>query len=149
MKGYIIDSFMDYHGQGYFRGVFSRNKLPNKVGTIPSSFVFNSDKSGGPGEHWVACYFDFNGSGEYFDPYGLPPLWHEFDNFMEKNSWTPWTFSNTALQGDGTKTCGHHCLFYLYHRTRGYSLCDIQTMLLNSQYNMDDIVVQFVNSNIV
>jgi len=146
MKGHELDFFMRRYGQGYYQGIYSRNCLPlEKLSTLPAAFVINTDKSDGPGQHWVASYVDYHGQVEYFDPYGLPPTLPEIRKFLRTNS-RSWTHNDVMLQGINTITCGHHCLFYLYHRTRGYTLCDIQTMLQNSLYDMDEIVVQFVDS---
>jgi len=64
-----------------FRGVFARDQLENvSLDRYPIAFVVNTDKSSGPGEHWVAIFIDQNGRGYYFDSYGRPPL-KEIDQF--------------------------------------------------------------------
>ena len=69
----------------HFLGVYSRDNLPEKANS-PSSLVANFDKYGEPGSHWIAIFIDNCGDGEYFDPYGLPPLHIEFLNFLQRNT---------------------------------------------------------------
>jgi hypothetical protein len=38
----------------------------------PSAYVVNSDRSDGPGEHWIAVYFCKDGCAEFFDSYFDP-----------------------------------------------------------------------------
>ncbi len=53
------------------------------VDHYPFAIVVNTDKSSGPGEHWVAVYVDRNGKGYYFDSYGGPPL-SEIKQFLNR-----------------------------------------------------------------
>ena len=77
----------DLRSRRVFRGVYSRNKLPCFVNTRhPSAFVINTYVSSGPGEHWVAVWFDGRGKAEYFDSFGLPPLHPDIESFILRHS---------------------------------------------------------------
>ena len=62
----------DAYTRRTFRGVFARNMLPKTI-TYPACLVVNTETSRGPGEHWIALYYDQGGLCEFFDPYGLSP----------------------------------------------------------------------------
>ena len=68
-----INITAELHYIAYFRGVFSRDTLPNKLNKKGCS-VINYDSSGSPGTHWT-CYFNdpkylFIG---FFDSYDFQP----------------------------------------------------------------------------
>ena len=56
----------------HFRGVFTRDILPNRIFKLESG-VINTDTIRGDGKHWV-CYYNDSKSKyiEYFDSFGLP-----------------------------------------------------------------------------
>ena len=58
----------------HFVGVFARDTLPRKILNKPFALICNTDLAHEPGTHWIAIYCDEQGIGDYFDPYGLPPL---------------------------------------------------------------------------
>ena len=75
--------------QDSFQGVYSRNELPIMAPTT-SLYVCNTDPNHKLGEHWVTIYIENNRRGEYFDSFGMPPLFKEFVTFLDNNtkSWT-------------------------------------------------------------
>ena len=57
-------------GIKYFRGIYSRNILPEKIHRLETGII-NLDDSIGRGSHWV-CYRNVDEQFcEYFDPFGL------------------------------------------------------------------------------
>ena len=57
-------------GIKYFRGIYSRDNLPDKIHKLETG-VINLDDSMGGGSHWV-CYRNVDKQYcEYFDPFGL------------------------------------------------------------------------------
>ncbi len=55
----------DYYANKIFKSVYARDQLPYKF-RKPCVFVVNTHKSNQPGQHWLAFYFDNNGSCEFF-----------------------------------------------------------------------------------
>ena len=51
------DLTKDFNSKKSFIGVFARDKLPD-VKNYPTSFIFNTQPSYLPGEHWIAVYFN-------------------------------------------------------------------------------------------
>ena len=63
-----------------FKGFYPKDMLPTVE--HPGSYVVNTDPSSESEEHWVAMYLKNDGSGEYFDSYGLQPIVHGLEEFM-------------------------------------------------------------------
>ena len=54
----------------HFKGIFSRDNLPNQIDE-PEVGIINLDRKSGPGTHWV-CYRNVDKHiCEYFDSFGL------------------------------------------------------------------------------
>ncbi len=54
--------------------VVSFNCIPQNR-SYPSAYIFNTDDSFSPGQHWVAVYFpSLSSPAEYFDSFGRSPL---------------------------------------------------------------------------
>jgi len=89
-----------------FRGVFSRNDLPNKPHRKECG-ILNLDNLMGNGTHWVAWYKNENKK-YYFDSFGLhPPL--EIIKYLK----APVFYNTERVQKFGTVICGHLCLYWL------------------------------------
>ena len=95
-----------------------------KLDTFPRGFVANTDPSTEPGTHWVSFYFPSREKGEFFDSYGYPPEYYG-EPFQ---SYNVETINSHKLQSSWSEVCGHYCIFYLYHRSRGYSMSKIVNM---------------------
>ena len=111
-----------------FVGVFAADQLP-KINTFPCGFVANTDPSTEPGTPWVAFYFPSIGKGEFFDSYGHRPQYYGFD---ETETW-----NTRTLQSSWSEVCGQYCIFYLYHKSRGYSMSKIVN-LFTDKANLND-----------
>jgi Ulp1 family protease len=92
----------------------------------------NTDKSGGPGIHWVAMFCDPVGSKsiEYFDSFAdpMPADVREVINKVVKKI-KPTTFlklkENGVVQQDNdTMNCGYFAINFLMKRHRGVSFAD-------------------------
>lgn len=130
---------------GKFYGVVPKNELPT-ITLKPATVVANSDNSSQPGTHWTVFYFDASGNGEYFDPLGLPPLYDEWEKYLEKNGCGKWTYSSKTVQNPLCSSCGYHCIYYILMRCCGYSATDI-LKTYTSNLDVNDIsVFDVVNS---
>jgi len=66
----------DAYSKQIFKGVYSIGETPSVI-NYPNAYIFNTDPSSKPSEHWIAIYFDQKTRGEYFDSYGLGPQMYE------------------------------------------------------------------------
>lgn len=93
----------------------------DEIGTIrfPGAYVINTDPSFKSGRHWIALYVDERQVWELFDSLGRNHYPFLTDNIRERNKeiWQPL----------GSSTCGEFCVFFLWHRSRGWSLSEFES----------------------
>ena len=111
----------DLYARRVFGGVYPQDKLP-RVASYPSAFVINTDRSEGPGEHWVAVWLDGRGKAEYFDSFGLPPSFYEgIEHFILNHSYR-YRYNQRLLQDLTSSACGYYVLYFVLKKSRGASL---------------------------
>lgn len=95
----------------YFRGVFSRNTLPNTIHRNECGII-NLDVNSGPGTHWVA-YKKRDKSILYFDSFGdlQPPT--EIITYFNSNGICNIFYNHDRYQTFNSTNCGHLCLMFL------------------------------------
>lgn len=106
-----------------FFGAFSRDEVPN-IKARPAGFIVNTDSSSEPGEHWVAIYL-IDGTSEYFDPFGFPPLHHTTQKFMQEHCPNGYVYNCKTIQDYNSTQCGKFCLFFLKRRMQNQSYSHI------------------------
>lgn len=124
-----------------FKGTFPRDMLPKAI-PINSGVVINTDKAGGPGEHWVAVYLNNSGA-QYFDSFGLVPLHKEIFAFLNRISPNGWYYNKVTFQSLHTDTCGNYCIYYLSLRLNGKSFDDFCN-IFNFSPLKNDILAKFL-----
>lgn len=112
-------------------GVFPRDKIPSRPCKYPSCFIANTDVSDKPGTHWIAYFMDSPYHTEFFDSFGHTPSTYDFSLIANQ-------CNSLQFQSDFSLLCGQFCIYYLYHRSRGITLPEIQTMLSSSQHLIND-----------
>ena len=106
-------------GIKYFRGIYSRNNLPQKIHKLETGII-NLDDSMGGGNHWV-CYRNVDKQYcEYFDPFGLI-MPSEIKHYL-KTSGKRIVYSSDEIHERDSVLCGYWCLYYLLERQKGKSL---------------------------
>ena len=127
-----------------FLGTFAADRLPSVWNQREDRcLVANTEIQSREGRHWVAFFLQRNGHVEYFDSYGLPPTVPEFVQFLRRHA-KSWNYNNLPRQGLGSDTCGHHCLFYLWHRCHGLTSSEVLHLLDRDPAKNDDVVRSFV-----
>ena len=110
-----------------FKGVFTRDQLPEKIGNRESGIVnFNTSKE--PGSHWVA-YFRDASKKIYFDSFGqvIPTEIQKYLKTKDEYRYNlPVIERNTdVVQEPNTVICGHLCLYVLDNLSKGVNFQDI------------------------
>ena len=110
-----------------FKGVFTRDQLPEKIGNRESGIVnFNTSKE--PGSHWVA-YFRDGSKKIYFDSFGqvIPTEIQKYLKTKEEyQNNLPVIQRNTDIvQEPNTVICGHLCLYVLDNLSKGLNFQEI------------------------
>ena len=111
----------------YFKGVFTRDQLPEKIGNKETGIVnFNTSKE--PGSHWVA-YFRDGSKKIYFDSFGqvIPTNIQKYLKTKEEyQNNLPVIQRNTDIvQEPNTVICGHLCLYVLDNLSKGLNFQEI------------------------
>lgn len=111
----------------YFKGVFTRDQLPEKLENKESGIVnFNTSKE--PGSHWVAYFRDGNQK-IYFDSFGqvIPTEIQKYLKTKEEyQNNLPVIQRNTDIvQEPNTVICGHLCLYVLDNLSKGLNFQEI------------------------
>ena len=107
-------------GLSHFRGIYSRDRLPQKI--KKECGIINLDDIKGPGTHWV-CYRNLDSVVEYFDPFGLIMPSEALKYF--RSSGKQIIYSIDEIQNRNTVLCGYWCLYYLFERQNGKSILDV------------------------
>ena len=123
------------------KGISPIDKLP-KITTPKSLYFINTDPAFLPGEHWVCVFFpEKNSPPEFFDSLGRAPTYYSKNiiHFLGSR----YMYNSIRLQPPQTSTCGLYCLYFLYHRIRGFSFLEIlESFSKNLQHN-DVVVIDF------
>lgn len=124
-------------GIKHFRGIYSRDGLPQKI--RKECGIINLDDMLGPGTHWCA-YRNIGNVVEYFDPFGLIMPTEAKRYFMTAGK--PIIYSIDEIQNRDTVLCGYWCLYYLLERQRGKSILEI---IHNPHFDKDysDFIIQY------
>lgn len=125
-----------------FLGVYARDELPKKITKWPTALVVNTDPRSRPGEHWVAFFMRDKDTIEYFDPYGIRPLYIEYFDFIKRNC-KRWYYNELHFQPTIplSVACGLYCTLYIRIRCNGISFNDfIRLFAKNIKFN--DLLLQ-------
>lgn len=101
-----------------FVGTFACDSCPS-VKKRPAGLVINTDPTNEKGEHWVALWLLENGTGEYFDSFGFPPLVPEIQTYINMECPQGFKYNNKTLQHPMTNTCGPFSIAFIIAKTEG------------------------------
>ena len=108
-------------------------------------FVCNTDPSHKAGQHWVAMYFDKDGTAEYFDSFGMPPSTYPiFEKFLNRNS-ISWSYNDKQLQSLASEYCGQYVVMYCLFKHLNYSMNSIINCFTDDT-GLNDAIVKSVVS---
>jgi hypothetical protein len=135
----------------FTRGLFQDFSTPDlplpSMPKKPAMFILNTDSSKGPGIHWCLAIFNEDDVCEFFDPLGKSPETYNFHISMF-NKCRNVLFNEYPVQSPLSSTCGHHCIFFAYHKARGLCLNDIMSKYSKQSLQWNDYMVNsFVHNN--
>ena len=105
-----------------FKGVFAADTIPFHI--TSGGIIVNTDKKNEPGEHWVAIYYNGDGSCEYWDGFGLPPIVPEIIWHITQTAPEGCYFNSRPVQSLTSVSCGQYCIAYLTYKFQGKSMFD-------------------------
>ena len=122
-----------------FVGTYPCDLLP-KVVQRPAAIIANTDPAHKPGEHWVALWLNANGTGEYFDSFGLPPLNSNILRYIREECPNGVTHLNVMLQNVLSITCGNYCVLYVKMKCLGFSLDEFLQLFSRFTLSNDKVI---------
>lgn len=121
---------MDTYIRKFFKGiVVNKDILPERE---PALYILNHDV------HWCAAFFSGN-LWEFFDSFGNGP------GIFKKMLRHEVIFNTVSVQDNGSTMCGHHCIFFSYHRCRGMTFNKIMKLYGSDKKKNDMMVQDFVS----
>ena len=100
MQGY-------YQNEPRFNGVFSRNKLPQKI--KDGAYVINLDEYEDVGTHWIALFCNISEIA-YFDSFGVEHVPEEIKEFVRNKNIIVNIF---RVQANNSVMCGYFCTGFI------------------------------------
>jgi hypothetical protein len=98
--------------KNHFLGVYSLDNIPKHM-KIKTALIFNDQKVGMPGRHWLGLVHTEKNVYELFDSYGVKI--NEIKPYLKfKNP--KFLYNTGAFQSIETTTCGLFALYYIIHR---------------------------------
>jgi len=130
----------DSYANRHFIGVFARDQLPKKI-KYPSSFIFNTDTSDKPGNHWLAIYYNKQKHVTFFDSFGQKPSYYNMYNYLKKTS-KKIIYNNLCLQNLNSYYCGKYCIYFLMLSSRNFKLISIQKLFSKQDTLFNDKLIK-------
>lgn len=120
---------------------FSTPDLPlPDIEHFPALIILNTDTSDGPGQHWCVAFLTSPQHCDFFDPLGQPPNAYHFHHALLHQCSTI-QFNTFPVQGRDSSTCGHHCIFFAFHRSRNMSWENILNLYSQTGFQLNDHMV--------
>lgn len=113
-----------------FKGVYPCDTIPQ---IREGGLIINTDPHNLRGEHWVAFLRNPDGSGEYFDSFGLPPIIPEICIYISSNTTRGCIYNSTPVQNVTSSNCGLFCIRFLKCRFKGETFNQIMTKLTREE----------------
>lgn len=128
-----------------FGGIFSIDEIPLLV--EPNKYVIvNSDPSFLPGKHWFCMFYAQGSNVEFFDSLGKEPFYYSSNIIQSVNKYKKIIYSSKKIQPSNSSTCALYCLYYIYHRLRGYNFSSILNVFSDIVEHNDVIVIDFIHN---
>lgn len=129
----------------YFCGVISHDQLNTQPVPDEGYYICNSDDSNGPGKHWLAVCWSSQKKqpAELFDSLAHLPKEYDknFTDFLISNG-PDYSFSLKRVQSESSIKCGEFCVFFVYHRCKGFTFEEILAMFCDTNLEQNDVIVE-------
>ena len=128
-----------YQNEPRFNGVYSRDKLPDKI--KDRAYAVNLDEYSDIGAHWIALYVNNRGV-LYLNSFGIEHISKEVKTFVNNKNIIANIF---RIQSYDSVMCGYFCIGFIDYMFMGKSLTDYTISPNNFKKNDDIILNYFLN----
>ena len=131
-----------YENESRFKGVYSRDNLPNKIKGW--AYVINLDEYSDSGTYWIALYVK-NNDITYFDSFGVEHVPKEIKAFIKTRNIKTSIF---RIQAYDSIICGYFCIGFINFMLKCKSLTEYTNLFSpnNFKRNDDTILNYFMNN---
>ena len=131
-----------YENESRFKGVYSRDNLPNKI--KEGAYVINLDEYSDIGTHWIALYVK-NNDITYFDSFGVDHIPKEIKAFIKNKNVKTNIF---RIQAYDSVMCGYFCIGFINFMLKGKSLTEYINLFSTNDFKKnDDTILNYSMSN--
>ena len=147
MNGIQIDKIFKKHAytKKIFKGVLAFDELPKKI-KKPSAYIINTHPRDKKGEHWLAIFYLENGNAEFFDSFGLGPIFYGLDQFLISTSKSCY-YNTVALQSLDSDYCGFYCVLFILFKCLKISFLNFLNYFdentLKNDREIENLIQQF------
>ena len=129
-----------YANEARFNGVYSRNKLPNKI--KKGVYVINLDDYENTGTHWVSLFVKPKYT-VYFDSFGIEHIPKEINKFINND-----IKSNIfRIQAYDSIICGYFCIEFINYMLKGKTLLDYTNLFSPNDFKKNDQLIKRIFKN--
>lgn len=142
MEGLHLDAILktNHYSRDAYHGIFTFNEVwPHPV-SLPASYVFNTDKSSGQGQHWICFQINKDLSVDYMDSFGTAPMKKPY-KWIKTAGFGPVRFNKKWLQNPLSSICWAYTIYFLIEKGRGKSLEDILSPFESFRFEFNDSLV--------
>jgi len=109
------------------------------ISKIPAVVILNTDLARNPGEHWCVMVYENKFDRFFFDSFGHKPSFYGFMAHISQDSPNSiCIYNDQVIQHEFSQTCGHHCLFFVYHLCKGLKPAEIIRLYSNRHLRAND-----------
>jgi hypothetical protein len=124
----------------YFRGVFARDELPERLEPA-SIYVVNYSLRREIGTHWILIFITVNSVPLYVDTSGLPAVFPEFTKCLDQFPF--YIYSKHPIQGGSSRSCAVYCILLAVYLSRGKTLQEARSVFSADVRGNEDILATF------
>ena len=133
-----------YQNKPRFKGVYSRDNLPNKI--KDGAYVISIDEYSDIETHWIALYSS-NNNITYFDSFGVEHIPKEIKKLIGNKNMETKIF---RVQAYDSVTCRYFCIGFIDFMLAGKTLTDFTHLFSpnNLKKKNDDIILNYFITNV-
>ena len=129
-----------YKNEPRFNGVYSRNKLPNKI--KKGAYVINLDEYENTGTHWVSLFVKVN-KFIYFYSFGIEHIPKEINKFINNNIES----KIFRIQAYDSIMCGYFCIEFISYMLKDKTLLDYTNLFSPNDFKKNDRIIKRIFKN--
>ena len=139
-----------YKNEPRFNGVYSRNKLPNKI--KKGAYVINLDEYENTGTHWGSLFVKPKYTTVYFDSFGIEHIPKEINKFIRSKELGHAVRNDIKsnifrIQAYDSIMCGYFCIEFINYMLKGKTLLDYTNLFSPNDFKKNDRVIKRIFKN--